>query len=58
MKQLSEKTVDVDDILRGKMGPKAKYVPTGWLKRIVHQDEVNRFLARGVRTLPRHDTRD
>ena len=44
MKQLSEKTVDVDDILRGKMGPKAKYVPTGWLKRIVHQDEVNRFL--------------
>ncbi len=44
MKQLSEKTVDVDDILRGKMGPKAKYVPKGWLKRIVHQDEVNRFL--------------
>ena len=44
MKQLSEKTVDVDHILRGKMGPKAKYVPTGWLKRIVHQDEVNRFL--------------
>lgn len=44
MKQLSEKTVDVDDILRGKMGPKAKYVPTGWLKRIVHQDEVNCFL--------------
>ena len=44
MKQLSEKTVDVDDILRGKMGPKAKYLPTGWLKRIAHQDEVNRFL--------------
>ena len=44
MKQITEKTVDVDDILRSKIGPKAKYVPTGWLKRIVHQDEVNRYL--------------
>ena len=44
MKQITEKTVDIDDILRSKMGAKAKYVPTGWLKRIVHQDEVNRYL--------------
>ena len=44
MKQITEKTVDVDDILRSKIGSKAKYVPTGWLKRIVHQDEVNRYL--------------
>ncbi len=42
-----EKTIDIDKILRGKMGDKAKWVPrfvVGWLKRIVHEDEVNRFL--------------
>ena len=42
-----EKTIDIDKILRGKMGDKAKWVPrflVSWLKRIVHEDEVNRFL--------------
>ena len=42
-----EKTIDIDKILRSKMGDKAKWVPrfvVGWLKRIVHEDEVNRFL--------------
>lgn len=42
-----EKTIDIDKILQGKMGSKASKVPgfvTGWLKRIVHEDEVNRFL--------------
>lgn len=42
-----EKTIDIDKILSNKMGERAKWVPTlltRWLKRILHQDEVNRFL--------------
>ncbi|MGI6233434.1 MAG: glycerol acyltransferase [Prevotella sp.] len=42
-----EKTIDLDKILHDKMGAKAKYVPSfalSWLKHIVHEDEVNRFL--------------
>jgi putative hemolysin len=42
-----EKTIDIDKILNSKMGPKAKCVPTllvKWLKHIVHEDEVNKFL--------------
>lgn len=42
-----EKTIDIDKILKGKMGAKAKFVPgflVSWLKHIVHEDEVNRFL--------------
>ena len=47
MGQTSEKTIDIDNILKSKMGTKAKWVPgflVSWLKRIAHQDEVNRFL--------------
>jgi putative hemolysin len=47
MTEITEKTIDIDKILGEKMGSKAKYVPAfarKWLKRIVHQDEVNRFL--------------
>ncbi|MBR5728617.1 MAG: glycerol acyltransferase [Prevotella sp.] len=47
MKEITEKTVDLEAILRSKMGAKAKFVPgfvVGLLKRLVHQDEVNRFL--------------
>ena len=42
-----EKTIDIDKILKSKMGSKAKYVPrflVSWLKKIVHEDEVNKFL--------------
>ena len=42
-----EKTIDIDKILRDKMGAKAKFVPSfavNWLKRILHEDEVNQFL--------------
>lgn len=42
-----EKAIDLDKILYGKMGAKARYVPrflVSWLKHIVHEDEVNRFL--------------
>jgi len=47
MVTVTEKTVDIDDILRQKMGAKAKFVPrfmVSWLKRIVHQDQVNAYL--------------
>ncbi|MBR4729989.1 MAG: glycerol acyltransferase [Prevotella sp.] len=47
MAAVSEKTIDIDKILRQKMGSKAKYVPgflVSWLERIVHQDRVNAFL--------------
>jgi len=47
MDQISEKTIDIDKILRSKMGPRSRWVPgflVSWLKRIAHQDEVNRFL--------------
>ena len=47
MAAVTEKTIDIDEILKGKMGPKAKFVPgfmVSWLKRIAHQDHVNAFL--------------
>src|SRR3712207_8328297 len=47
MRELIEKTIDIDEILKSKMGRKARYVPrfvVSWLKHIVHEDEVNRFL--------------
>ena len=47
MNQISEKTINIDKILHDKMGDKAKFVPrplVSWLKRILHQDEVNRYL--------------
>ena len=48
-----EKTIDIDKILRDKMGAKAKFVPSfavNWLKRILHEDGVNQFLwdSRGL----------
>ena len=47
MTEISEKTIDIDQILKSKMGAKAKYVPSflrRWLKRIIHQEQVNAFL--------------
>ena len=47
MAAISEKTIDIDRILEDKMGAKAKKIPgfvRRWLKRTVHQDEVNAFL--------------
>ena len=45
--EVTEKTIDIDEILRSKMGSKAGRVPrfvVNWLKNIVHQDELNEFL--------------
>ena len=42
-----EKTIDIDNILRSKLGSKARYVPSllgKWLKKTIHEDEVNRYL--------------
>ncbi len=47
MKEQIEKTIDIDKVLHDKMGKKSRYVPrfaVSWLKHIIHQDEVNRFL--------------
>ena len=47
MKEITERTIDIEKILKDKMGAKAKLVPrplVSWLKHIIHQDEVNRFL--------------
>lgn len=47
MNNISEKTIDINQILSSKMGDKARYVPSPlvkWLKKTVHQDEVNKFL--------------
>ena len=47
MTAISEKTIDIEKILKSKMGPKAKFVPgflVNWLKRIAHQDQVNAYL--------------
>lgn len=53
MNHITEKTIDVREILKSKMGDKARYVPAPvvkWLERILHQDEVNEFLwdSRGL----------
>lgn len=47
MAEITERTIDIDSILRDKMGAKAKYVPSfvkAWLRKILHQDEVNAFI--------------
>ena len=47
MGKVLEKTIDIDSILQSKMGAKAKWVPrplVSWLKRIIHQDQVNAYL--------------
>ena len=53
MTEQIEKTIDIDKILRSKMGARSKWVPrvlVNWLKHILHEDEVNRFLwkTRGI----------
>lgn len=47
METITEKTIDIEKILKGKMGKKARWVPgfaVNWLKRIAHEDTVNGFL--------------
>ena len=47
MIEVTKHTIDVNALLRSKMGNKAEYVPSflvNWLKRIIHEDEVNDIL--------------
>ncbi|MBQ0075280.1 MAG: glycerol acyltransferase [Prevotella sp.] len=47
MIEVTEHTLDIDAILQSKMGDKAKRVPrflVNWLKKIMHQEELNEFL--------------
>lgn len=47
MRESIEKTIDIDKIIKSKAGDKARFVPKfalSWLRRILHEDEVNGFL--------------
>jgi len=47
MAVITEKTIDIEAILKNKMGDKARKVPgvlVNWLKRIAHEDQLNEFL--------------
>ena len=47
MTDLSEKTIDIRRVLKDKLGSKARFVPSfvvKWLEKIIHQDEINKFL--------------
>lgn len=49
MAVITEQTINLDEVLRGKMGKKARYVPrflVSYLKRLIHQDDINDFLWR------------
>jgi len=42
-----QKTIDIDGIIKAKMGKKARWMPrfaVKWLKHIAHEDQVNAFL--------------
>ncbi len=46
----SQKEIDIEAIVRGRLGSKARFVPkclVRWLKNFVHQDFINRYLRQG-----------
>ena len=50
--------IDIDKILKEKLGAKAKYIPgflVSYLKRIVHQEELNGFLRESEDKVGVHD---
>lgn len=47
MNNITEKTIDVTEILKSKMGDRSRFVPSllvKWLEHILHQDEINKYL--------------
>ena len=47
MDSITKKTIDIEKVLKQKMGKKARWVPgfmVNWLKRIAHEDQCNQFL--------------
>ena len=57
MEAITEKTLDIKQVLRDKMGTKARWVPgfvVNWLRRTAHEDQLNDFLwqARDLKGTP------
>lgn len=57
MQTITERTIDIEAVLRSKMGSKARWVPrfaVKWLKHIAHEDQVNEFIwqARDLQGTP------
>lgn len=57
METITQKTIDIEKVLKGKLGSKARWVPgmaVNWLKRIAHEDQCNEFLwnARDLQGTP------
>ncbi len=57
MTEITKKTIDIEKVLKDKMGPKGKWVPRpliNWLRHIAHEDFVNEFLwqARDLKGSP------
>ena len=57
MESMTEKTIDIEKVLKGKLGSKSRWVPgfaVSWLKRLVHEDQCNKFLwdARDLKGTP------
>ena len=57
MQTITEKTIDIEAVLRSKMGSKARWVPrfaVKWLKHVAHEDQLNEFLwqARDLKGTP------
>lgn len=47
MDTITQKTIDIESILRDKMGKKSRWVPrlvVKWLRHIIHEDQLNGFL--------------
>ena len=47
MNTITPKTVDIEKVLRDKMGSKSRWVPSPvvkWLKNLIHEDWLNQFL--------------
>ena len=47
MNTITPKTVDIEKVLRDKVGSKSRWVPSPvvkWLKNLIHEDWLNRFL--------------
>ena len=47
MSEAFQNTIDIEAILKSRLGDKTKFVPgflVSWLKRTIHQDQVNAFL--------------
>ena len=47
MIEVTKKTIDIDRLLRSKLGDKARYVPrflVNWLKKLIWEDRINEFL--------------